>query len=103
MKHLNTSHVIFYREVGVVWSAKNGDLNTSHVIFYLKWSNIPAKDVAFKYISCYFLSDHNGLSSQFAAVFKYISCYFLSNGIIAISMLEHNLNTSHVIFYHLYV
>ena len=98
---LNTSHVILYRE------------NLLLLLLYLS---------SFKYISCYSLSYYNKQDKKCHCVFKYISCYSLSifphtfnflNKFKYISCyslsLEFskflsasaNLNTSHVILYHM--
>ena len=54
--YLNTSHVIFYREI--IWCRKGNikHLNTSHVIFYQIATAHYIRVGTFKYISCYLLS-----------------------------------------------
>ena len=77
--YLNTSHVILYRTGIGFLDQSQLYLNTSHVILYQCWNReIPYTVIAFKYISCYSLSElspgkHRGFSE-----FKYISCYSLS-------------------------
>ncbi len=80
IRHLNTSHVIFYllRDVCSIFAPVY--LNTSHVIFYPAGNRGVFYFTAFKYISCYLLSARN-------RVHKFFFTY---------------LNTSHVIFYHIY-
>ena len=54
--HLNTSHVFIYHIFDGTTFKWFADLNTSHVFIY-PWLNSPSMPaIAFKYISCFYLS-----------------------------------------------
>ena len=100
-QHLNTSHVILYRN--------NHEILVSMQLFkYIscyslsKMVQVDGETIkAFKYISCYSLSvPEEWLGEEFIK-FKYISCYSLSFSRAYGILFQVYLNTSHVILYRL--
>ena len=98
---LNTSHVILYLVMQTMLKVMECHLNTSHVILYREFIKSQRKQSnAFKYISCYSLSESSQRPFQSVRnlntshvilypqgrflyegkvmIFKYISCYSLS-------------------------
>ena len=79
--HLNTSHVIFYPSDMDKDRIFVKNLNTSHVIFYPTVGNTMEAVAAFKYISCYLLSNgfkpfFNYHPSQIPLFFKVSAIFY---------------------------
>ncbi len=55
--HLNTSHVLIYQSVEGTIIQTFFNLNTSHVLIYQEKRLKDFQRIAFKYISCSYLSD----------------------------------------------
>ena len=95
----NTSHVIVYHFRSPILPNVSSIQIHLMLLFICKVEDVRRSEIAFKYISCYCLSNKSDTKTQAQNQFKYISCYCLSAVTFVAVWQESYSNTSHVIVY----